>query len=33
MSFAGFSGIEVNVSDDGRVFILSGVLDERNFYG
>ncbi len=33
MSFAGFGGIEENVSDDGRVFILSGVLDERNFYG
>ncbi len=33
MSFAGFGGIEENVSDDGRVFILSGVLDERNFNG
>jgi len=33
MSFAGFSGIEDSVSDDGRVFILSGVLDERNFCG
>ena len=33
MSFAGFSGIEESIMDDGRVFILSGVLDERNFYG
>ena len=33
MSFAGFSGIEEIVSGDGRVFILSGVLDERNFSG
>ena len=33
MSFAGFSGIEESVSADGRVFILSGILDERNFYG
>lgn len=33
MSFAGFSGVEESVSDDGRVFILSGILDERNFYG
>ncbi len=33
MSFAGFSGIEEIVIDDARVFILSGVLDERNFNG
>ncbi|MEN8207670.1 MAG: metalloregulator ArsR/SmtB family transcription factor [Candidatus Fermentibacteria bacterium] len=33
MSFAGFGGIEEQVSCDGRVFILSGVLDERNFNG
>ncbi len=33
MSFAGFSGIEEIVLDDGRVFILSGILDERNFNG
>ncbi|NOQ22945.1 MAG: metalloregulator ArsR/SmtB family transcription factor [Candidatus Aegiribacteria sp.] len=32
MSFSGFSGIEEILVDDGRVFILSGVLDERNFY-
>ena len=31
MSFAGFGVIEEIVLDDGRVFILSGVLDERNF--
>lgn len=33
MSFAGFSGIEETVMGDGRVFILSGVLDERNGNG
>ena len=33
MSFAGFSRIEEIVLVDGRVFILSGILDERNFNG
>lgn len=33
MSSAGFNGIEDAVMGDGRVFILSGVLDERNDNG